>query len=406
MAFDKLTPRERITAVHVDIMTHSDFSVLGGITQVGKVIINDCPTAGTDGRDVYYGEKFIMGLRRKQLRYLCLHEQSHKALHHCTAYKEVCQKYPDLSNQAMDYCINIMLEDMDPDMKFLERPTNPAPLVDAAYRGLSWLEILRKLLDEQEKGKQQRQPSSGKGQPLDEHIPGQSEAEEAAGGEPGEGEGSLKQQIEDAIVQGKITSENLKRQRGEGAGGSALSGYQERRTDWRKPLRKFVQEVSEGDDQSRYAPPNKRMIPLDVILPSHFSEATGLLVVAVDTSGSMTSILPLVFGELCTICQSVQPTEVLVIWWDSKVQSTQRFTPKDYDKIKDLMQPRGGGGTTVSCVARYITEKKLKAKATIMLTDGYIESQYESPPGPLLWGIVNNTRFRPLRGKKVDIQEF
>lgn len=397
MAFDKLTPRDRITAVHVDIMTHSDFSMLGGVTQVGKVIVDDSQTAGTDGRDVYYGEEFIMGLTRKQLRYLILHENFHKALHHCTAYREICEKYPQQSNMAMDYCINLAIEDIDAGKGFVERITDPAPLIDTAYRGLSWLEILRKLLD----NKKPEKPT------MDEHKPGKGDGEPGKGeGESEPGEGSLKQQIEDAIVQGKITSENLKRQRGEAGGGGALSGYQERRTDWRKPLRKFVQETTEGDDQSRYAPPNKRMIPLDVIMPSHFSEATGELLVACDTSGSMAGVYQIVFGEIAAICKSVQPTSVRILWWDTKIAGEQVFKPADYDKIKNLMKPAGGGGTTVSCVARHIAEKKLKPRCTIMLTDGYVEHSYLCPPGPLLWGIVGNQRFRPLRGKKIDIQEF
>ena len=395
MAFKDLTPRDRITAVHVDIMTHSDFSILGGLTQVGKVLITDHPTAGTDGRDVIYGEQFIMGLSRKQLRYLVCHEQSHKALHHCTAYKDVCEKHPQLSNMAMDYVINLMLEDMDVGGKFLERPTEPAPLIDEAYRGMSFLEVLRKLLD----NKEQEQPT------LDEHKPGAGSPSEPSEGEGAPGEGTLKQQIEDAIVQGKLTSENLKRQRGEAGGGGSLSGYQERRTDWRKPLRRFVQEIVEGDEQSRYAPPNKRMLPLDIIMPSHFSEATGELIVACDTSGSMAGVYPVVFGEIAAICKSVKPTSVRILWWDTSVESEQLFKPADYDKIKDLMKPKGGGGTTVSCVARYIAAKKLKPRATIILTDGYIESRYDCPTGPLLWGVVDNTHFRPLRGRKVDIQE-
>ena len=44
-------------------------------------------------------------------------------------------------------------------------------------------------------------------------------------------------------------------------------------------------------------------------------------------------------------------------------------------------------------------------KATIMLTDGYIESQYEVPQGNVLWGVVNNSQFVPRRGKVLHIQE-
>jgi predicted metal-dependent peptidase len=69
------------------------------------------------------------------------------------------------------------------------------------------------------------------------------------------------------------------------------------------------------------------------------------------------------------------------------------------------MSPKGGGGTTVSCVANYIKEKELKAKAVIMLTDGYIESDFIVPDLPLLWGIVDNDDFVPHTGKVMRIHQ-
>jgi predicted metal-dependent peptidase len=145
------------------------------------------------------------------------------------------------------------------------------------------------------------------------------------------------------------------------------------------------------------------MLPLGIILPSHFSEAIGEIVVACDTSGSMHGVYPVVFGEVARICQQMQPAKVRILWWDTKVAGDQTFTSKDYAQIAKLMVPKGGGGTTVSCVAAYLQEKKIKPKATIMLTDGYIESQYEVPPGPVLWGVVDNEGFTPRRGKKINI---
>ena len=118
----------------------------------------------------------------------------------------------------------------------------------------------------------------------------------------------------------------------------------------------------------------------------------------------MTHILPMVFGEVARVCQQANPAKVRVLWWDTAVQSEQVFTQKDYANIAKLQAPRGGGGTTVSCVARYIRDKRIKPKATIMLSDGYIESQYELAPGNLLWGIVDHTSFVPIRGKVLHIR--
>jgi predicted metal-dependent peptidase len=82
------------------------------------------------------------------------------------------------------------------------------------------------------------------------------------------------------------------------------------------------------------------------------------------------------------------------------------FTPDNYEAIASLMKPQGGGGTTVSAVADYIQEKQYEPRALIYLTDGYIESEYRTPALPILWGVVDNTRFVPRVGKKVDICSF
>lgn len=109
------------------------------------------------------------------------------------------------------------------------------------------------------------------------------------------------------------------------------------------------------------------------------------------------------FGEVARICQQVKPAKVRMLWWDTQIAGDQTFTEKDYDKIAKQLKPAGGGGTTVSVVADYIKEKKIKAKCVIMLSDGYIESDYRMAPVPHLWGIVDNTSFQPKKGKKLDI---
>ena len=152
--WEKLLPHDRIVAVHVDISNHKDFAALSGVVYVGDVKINDdIPTAGTNGRDVWYGTAFLMAQNRKQLRYLCLHEQGHKALQHCTLYKPLVTKYPRLSNMSMDHVVNNMLEEMDPTYSFIEPCAVVAPLCDKQYKGWSFVEVLQDLLKKAKKGK-------------------------------------------------------------------------------------------------------------------------------------------------------------------------------------------------------------------------------------------------------------
>jgi len=410
MAFKDLSLEERLVAVHTDFMRHSNFCILGGVTQIGKVeVVDVLPTAGTNGVDVYYGREFIQDMSRKQLRYLVGHENGHKILHHCSEYKAYADKYPQEFAQAVDYVVNWMLESMDDGQdKFLERPTKIPPLIDAKYADMGVLEVMRDLLKNGQSDPQQGQgKGNGKGQPMDKHIQmviaNGEDDEDGTEGVTAEQLADVKERIEDAVRHGEILQQQMRS--AEGKGTQPLSGFREQHTDWRGPLKRFMKENCEGDDQSRYSPPNRRLLPLDVLLPSRFSVKAGEILVACDTSGSMGHILPLIFGEIANIAQNLKPKSLRVLWWDTHVAGDQVFTERDYDKIAKLVKPKGGGGTTVSCVAQYVKEKRIKPKATIYISDGYIESQYEVVPGHVLWGIVGNSKFRPVRGKVLHIEE-
>jgi len=180
---------------------------------------------------------------------------------------------------------------------------------------------------------------------------------------------------------------------------------QERQTNGKDALIDFIQTTCQGDENSRFCPPNKRLLASGFVMPSHFSETIGELVIACDTSGSMYPYYPLIFGEIARVCQNVKPEKVRVLWWDTEVAGDQEFKPDEYDQIAKLMKPKGGGGTVVSCVAHYMKEKEIKAKALIMLTDGYIESDFVLPELPILWGLVENDDFVPHTGKVMRIHQ-
>ena len=395
--WEKMALNDRIVACHVDISNHKDFATLSGVVYVGDVKLDESiVTAATDGRNVYYAPSFIGDMTRKQLRYLVLHESLHKALHHCSAYLNLCKKYPALCNKAMDYVVNGTIEETDPTFAFVERPTKVAPLVDAKYLGWSFVEVLQDLIKECEESGGDPTAGSGEGGEgcLDGHILG--ELAEAL-------QTKTAQEITEALHQGKMLAKRIQ-DRGNGRNGSALDRLTRKRdTNWREHMRDFITQLCEGDDYSRFAPPNKRLLPQGILMPSHFSESTGELVVACDTSGSMMGLYPTVFGEIARICQNLNPESVRVLWWEYEVVGEQIFKPIDYHKIGSLMKPVGGGGTRVTCVAEYIESNRIKPKGIIYLTDGYIESDYRLPDFPVLFGAVDNDSFVASRGKTVRI---
>lgn len=391
MSFEKMTLNQRIQAANIDCMRHPKFALLAGVIMMGKSEVTDkLPTAATNGKDKLYGADFIADMPRKQLRYLVLHECFHVALKHCVLYRDIKKKYARKVNKAQDYVINGLIEEMDPEFKFVERPTKVAPLVDAKYQGMSFQQVFNLLPDEPE---DDGKGGDGGDSPFDEHI----DADDLSHEELQE----LGKQIDDANRQGEMLARKLA---GKEAGGRDIFGLAaERHTDWVSALREFIQSVSVGDDNSRFAPPNKRLLAAGFILPSHFTESVGEIVIAADTSGSMAPYYKLLFGEVAAICNQVKPEAVRMLWWDTAVCGDQVFSPSDYDQIATLLKPKGGGGTTPQVVVDYIRENKIDAKAIIWLSDGYLGCSDPASTMPSLWGVVGNDSFVAKHGKTLHI---
>ena len=383
--YNDMTPHERVTAVGIDLTRNALFAQLSGVAMVGRIEITDrLPTAATNGRDEYYNPDFVLAQNRKQLRYVRIHENLHKMLKHCVEYKDVCKRYPKLSNVAMDHVINLIIEEIDPNFTWVERPT-VKPCVDTKYKGWGFLRVLRDLLD-------QGDEEGGEGG-FDDHLFDELNDDEME--ETG-------RRVDEAGRQGKILAEKLA---GNGKGGGRLDlNATKRNTEWRQHLREFFDTICKGDEHSRFVPPNKRFAPLGILLPSHFSYNKGEIIIAGDTSGSMGPIYPILFGEIAQIAQTVMPDALRVIWWDTSVCGEQLFKPDEYHSIAALMKPRGGGGTTPQCVVKYIAEKQYKPRAVIWLTDGYLDGNNAVVPCAALWGIVDNESFVPPQGKAIHIK--
>jgi len=386
-AWDSMTLEQRVRAVNIDIMNHSDFCTLSGLVTMGDVqLIDGMPTAGTNGIDVFYGCEFLARQNRKQVRFVQLHESLHKALRHCSDYKDVVKKYPELSNIAMDYVVNGLIEQTDPEHKFIEYTTDPVPLLDPKYFNRSFVDVLQDLL------KNPPPQSQEESMTLDEHYGTPEEVD------PQE----LEQQIQDALNHGDMVQKRM--QAGSDSGNNPLSGLGVKRdTDWRNALREFIEQVVTGDEYSRYNPPNRRFLVHNILMPTHFDIVMGELLIACDTSGSMGGVYPIVFGEIANICQQAEPEKVRILWWDTQVCGEQVFNRGEFDGIANLLKPAGGGGTSPQCVATYIASKEYRPTAVIWLTDGYLDACPTSVCSNELWGVVNNDHFKPMHGKVVRI---
>ena len=371
----------RLKKAHIALMKHKDTALYSGVVLMGtSKVVDNCPTAYTDGVNKRYGRKFMEGLPDPELTALVLHENLHVALNHMGRFKQKFEENPQLMNVAADYVVNdIIVSISNNDSNFIKLPE--CGLYEAKYHNWSVNEVYKDLKKQQEEQQEQvsqgYDSSTGKtgddddaGQtnvndlkPLDEHDFGQ--AKEMSPQELKE----LSGKIDDALREGQILAGKL--------GGKTPRSIDELlkpKVDWKAELREFISSSVKGNDEYTWRKFNKRLIANDIYMPSMENESIGELVVAIDTSGSIgTKELTEFATELVAICDTVTPEKIRVIWWDYDVHGEQSFNVETYSNIAKLLKPKGGGGTRLSCVSDYIVKENINAEAVIVFTDGYLE---------------------------------
>jgi predicted metal-dependent peptidase len=395
----KLTAEQRIEKVHVRLMRHKQFCLFSGLFMVGKVTVDETtPTARTNGVNVSYGRAFVDSLNDKQLAFLILHENMHKAYRHLVVWDKLWKKNAQLANAACDYVINLQIRDYDPSGNDVEMPTDAngevLGLIDEQYRGMDAHQVF--LLLEKEQKEQGGSRSGGQG--MDEH-----DWENAQEGTPEEQE-QVAKEIEGALRQGSILAGKM--------GGDVSRDIQELLTpkvNWKDALRDFVKTSTQGKDQTTWRRLHKRYIGMDIIMPSTYDEKVGSIVVAVDTSGSIGGEeLAQFLSEVKSICDEVSPEKIDLLYWDTNVAGHETYMGAELASLTETTEAKGGGGTAPECVPFYMKEKNLEPECVIMLTDGYIDRQDPNDwqiGKPIMWCIKGNKHFDvDVVGKVVHVE--
>jgi predicted metal-dependent peptidase len=149
-----MNAEDKITKARTAIMRDPRFVAMSGVLMVGTwEVRDDVPTAGTNGRDVFYGRSFINDADDKLTRFVVLHEYFHVMLMHMTVWQKMFEEDGQTANFAADAVINLMLHDLDPQGYFLTIWDNA--VLDQQYRGMDTGEVYRAM---KKQGQQQQQP--------------------------------------------------------------------------------------------------------------------------------------------------------------------------------------------------------------------------------------------------------
>ncbi len=352
-------------------------------------------SAGVDGRTLYYDPGFVEALNFAQLKGLICHEIMHVALaHHIRRFGRDPKKW----NYACDYAIDPIVQEAGfvlPEIEYMGAKYGPH--IKDEFKGMSADKIYSLLPDPPTTTITITISGGEGGDPYETQGPGdvldspalangqndspdkdnnkkelsRAEMEVIAGAEELSWKLMVNSAAHTAKMQGKLPS-NLE---------ELIEKINEPKINWIAVLRTFMTEIRK-DDYS-WSRGNRHHIADGLYLPSLYSEGMGEIVVAVDTSGSISRAeLEQFAGELNSILEDVKPSKVHVLYCDTRIAHTEEFGPEDFP-VK--LHKHGGGGTDFTAPFDWTNANTNNPACLVYLTDGYGGCSADRPSYPTLW---------------------
>lgn len=167
---------------------------------------------------------------------------------------------------------------------------------------------------------------------------------------------------------------------------------------WEEVLERFI--TSRAGQCPSWAHPNRRYRRVGY-LPSLDPEAAmGLVVIGVDTSGSVTDKeLAGFLGQVNSIFERCHPTEVRVMYCDEEVEKEEVYTESDFP-IRSV-KVAGRGGTDMRAIFSRVEDEGLEPDALVIFTDGWTPYP-ESEEYPTLW-VTTDKEASECAGKSLRV---
>jgi len=331
----------------------------------------------TDGENIEYDPEIVDSFELPVIKGVLAHETMHVAfLHHCRGKSKEHQVW----NQACNYAINSIILNAG-----LQLPENI--LYDVGFNEKSAEDIYGVLSQrpKQEEGEagNDSNDSSGNGKEQSERSNSNSDNNK------NQNWGEVKQvKAKDIQKQEtewrtalKAASQFAERQ-GKLPGGMEriLKDLLNPEAPWEVLLRDFIDRTARNDYS--FKRPNVRYVQSGFYLPSLISNELPSIIVASDTSGSMSEKdIAVCEVELQSIMDLFH-TEITVLYCDSHLHTDKIQTFSSGDVIK--LKPYGGGGTSFIPVFEYI-DKNEEPACLIYFTDMEGSFPKETPNYPVLW---------------------
>jgi len=314
------------------------------------------PVGATDGETLWYNPETLQNWSLEEVEAFLAHEVMHVVLLH---FLRRGRRDKAKWNAAADYAVNLILKDAGFSLP-------PYALIDEAFRGLSAEEIYELIpepvvpfsLGDVEDGKEASDPTAAKRKEVEVKI-------------------AVRRAMSIAKAWGKLPS-GLER---------LIKEVQEPQKDWREVLQEFL-ERSFGRSDYAWIPPSRRYLAQNLILPAMVGEERlDEVVVAIDTSGSVSDTMLQVFlSELKGLVQQFSLERMWVVCCDARVHNADEFTADEF--TVERIRLSGGGGTDFRPVFRWVEKCGITPVCLIYFTDTWGDFPETPPPYPVLWAVV------------------
>jgi len=372
-------------------------------SRLDRIILSDpSGTAATDGHKAWFCVEHCEMLNNDELLTLGMHEASHVAYMHPWRREN---RRPDMFNKAGDYVIDTPLiaegwkhhkswlvpeswvtRDMSTEDVYARLMQNPPPEPPPSPQSSNMLEP--------GDGGSGGKPTPGDGPTGDAEY----NACVKGGGDVGDApDGATEADMEAAI----LSAAQMAKACGDDSAmvDFIIGGGLRPSIGWTEVLRQVMTAADRSD--YTFGRMNKRYISSGVYMPSLYAEAMGGLVVAMDTSISMSKAeLEQAGSEITAIFEDCNPEWVEFVPCSTSVGRVTRFERGDPVKL----ECEGRGGTRFKPVFDYIADMQDRAAALIYFTDLEGDLNEIPPPEyPVVWGMTGRRDIKVPFGEVVKV---
>lgn len=397
-------------------------------------IDENCETAATDGKRIFFGPNFLNELSDSELDFVMMHEILHVVLQHCFRTGD---RDNDTFNIACDIVVNsniLLSNNMNKSSITLKKYGESMHIAPDGKEGYEYTaEQVYEMLPQKnsipksaqsfggaqnsnsgngvgKKGKNNG-CTSGRAQQIQGQISDALKTEwddHTKWGVP-EDDDTLRdvwiKRVEDAVESISIQDPSNARGTIPLCAERLIKKLRNPQTDWRIILSAFIQE--EVNDYS-FSPPDRRFDDSPFYLPDFNGkdDIVNDILFMIDTSGSMSDdMITQAYSEIKgAIDQFDGKLSGWLGFFDAAIVEPKPFTSEEEFRI---IRPAGGGGTDFQIIFEYVIQhmQDKPPASIIILTDGYAPFPQEKLAGgiPVLW-IINNEDVDPPWGKVARIK--